>query len=85
MSGWAINQQEEKFVVTVFLDTKRAFKTINRSTILNKLIVTALEWFRSYLSNITQSVQWQKDYIFKTCSKVLSSIENCFRTYIVYV
>ena len=55
------------------MDLKRAFETIDRDRLLEKLYQygvkgAVLEWFRSYLTNRTQQVKY-KD----VCSKTLST------------
>jgi hypothetical protein len=51
-------------VVAVFLDLKRAFETIDRQILIEKLQCqynitgTILEWFKSYLSNRKQKVKY---------------------------
>lgn len=55
------------FVLAVFLDFKRAFETVDRTILLNKLKCmgiksTVLKWFESYLHNRQQKVR------FKSCT-----------------
>jgi len=59
---------EGDIVGVIFLDLKRAFKTVDRDRLLDKLYQygvreMVLEWMRSYLSNRTQvrfNNQWSK-------------------------
>lgn len=55
--------RERKMVGVVFMDLKRAFETIDRERLLEKLYQygikgVVLEWFRSYLKNRTQQVRY---------------------------
>lgn len=52
------------FILAVFLDLKRAFETVNRNILLNKLYNyglrnTVFNWFKSYLSNRSQTVKFK--------------------------
>ena len=61
----AIDEGQE--VVLVLLDLSSAFDTTDHKVLLDRLCIrygfsgTALDWFRSYLSNRTQSVKIEKD------------------------
>ena len=61
----AIDEGQE--VVLVLLDLSSAFDTIDHKVLLDRLRIrygfsgTVLDWFRSYLSNRTQSVKIGKD------------------------
>jgi hypothetical protein len=53
---------DNKIVIAVFLDLKRAFETIDRNLLLKKLEDvglggSVLSWFKSYLSGRTQNVK----------------------------
>ena len=58
---------EGQEVVLVLLDLSSAFDTIDHKVLLDRLRIrygfsgTVLDWFRSYLSNRTQSVKIGKD------------------------
>ena len=57
--SWKEEIAEKKFVCAVFLDLKRAFETIDRKILLDKLRGYGVreeeqKWFNSYLSNRTQ-------------------------------
>ena len=61
--NWKMEIENGKIVVAVFLDLKRAFETIDRSRLLQKLERLGikgreLEWFKSYLSHRTQSTKF---------------------------
>lgn len=69
IDDWKLIIREGKMVGVIFLDLKRAFETVDRTRLLDKLDQygikgMVLEWFRSYLSNRTQLVrfnnQWSK-------------------------
>ena len=56
---------EKKYVVSIFLDLRKAYDTVNHTFLLQKLEAygirgCALEWFRSYLSNQSQCVRTGK-------------------------
>lgn len=59
LSKWKERIDRNEWVVTVFLDFKRAFETIDRQILLQKLYIMGikdneLDWFRSYLCNRKQ-------------------------------
>jgi len=59
---WKLIVSERKIVGVIFLDLKRAFETIDRERLLEKLhqygiTGKALEWFKSYLEDRTQQVR----------------------------
>lgn len=63
IDDWKLIVSEGKMVGVIFLDLKRAFETIDRNRLLDKLDQygirgMVLEWFRSYLRNRTQQVRF---------------------------
>lgn len=63
ISEWMDALDRNKIVIAVFLDLKRAFETIDRQLLLNKLALygcdpTVLSWFGSYLSNRFQQTKF---------------------------
>lgn len=59
---WKLISSERQIVEVIFVDLKRAFETIDRERLLEKLYQygitgTVLEWFRSYLKDRKQQVQ----------------------------
>ncbi|XP_025266566.1 uncharacterized protein LOC112638673 [Camponotus floridanus] len=63
IDDWKLIINEGKMVGVIFLDLKRAFETVNRTRLLEKLDQygmkgRVLEWFRTYLSNRTQQVKF---------------------------
>src|SRR5436190_4025821 len=69
IDDWKMIISEGDIVGVIFLDLKRAFETVDRDRLLNKLYQygirrMVLEWLRSYLNNRTQQVrfneQWSK-------------------------
>jgi hypothetical protein len=60
---WKLIVSERKMVGVIFMDLKRAFETIDRERLIEKLYQygirgVALEWIRSYLNNRTQQVRF---------------------------
>lgn len=56
-----------KVILCVFIDLRRAFETVNREILLQKLRLygvgeDALRWFASYLSNRKQQTKVQDDF-----------------------
>jgi hypothetical protein len=63
LAAWKEMMENDKIIVAVFLDFKRAFETIDRELLLWKLVQygvkgAELEWFRSYLSNRSQETRF---------------------------
>lgn len=63
---WKIDIENNKFIVAVFLDLKRAFETIDRSLLIKKLnkygiLETESNWFSSYLNNRSQKTRYQNE------------------------
>ncbi len=62
LAGWKEDIEDGMFIVSVFLDFKRAFETINRSKLIKKLKKygisgNALRWLRNYLFNRKQQTK----------------------------
>ena len=60
---WLKTLDNDEYVVAVFLDFRRAFETVDRNMLLNKLEKLgirdrALHWFKSYLDNRYQKVKF---------------------------
>jgi Reverse transcriptase (RNA-dependent DNA polymerase) len=67
LSNWMNDLQSNKEIIAIFLDFKRAFETVDRSLLLQKLSVygfddAAVKWFLSYLSERTQRVKIDETY-----------------------
>jgi hypothetical protein len=63
LSAWKEMVEDNKIIVAVFLDFKRAFETIDRELLLRKMEQygikgAELSWFRSYLSNRNQETKF---------------------------
>lgn len=70
---WKVCISEGKMVGVIFMDLKRAFETVDRDLLLEKLYQygirgNVLEWFTSYLSNRTQRVRFNDKW-----SKVINT------------
>lgn len=64
---WKLTVSEGKIVGVIFMDLKRAFETIDRERLLEKLYQygfrgMVLEWLRSYLRNRTQQVRCNNNW-----------------------
>lgn len=62
LMNWKSEIEDNKIIVTVFLDFKRAFETIDRKILLQKLLKYGicgkeLNWFEDYLRNRRQQVK----------------------------
>jgi hypothetical protein len=67
IDDWKLIISEGKMVGVIFLDLKRAFETVDRIRLLEKLDQygmrgMVLEWFRTYLSNRTQQVKFNNQW-----------------------
>jgi len=73
IDDWKLIISEGKMVGVIFLDLKRAFETVDRTRLLEKLDQygmrgMVLEWFKTYLSNRTQQVRFNNQ-----CSKCIKT------------
>ncbi|XP_070170427.1 uncharacterized protein, partial [Polyergus mexicanus] len=64
---WKLIVSETKMVGVIFMDLKRAFETIDRERLLEKLYQygirgMVIEWLRSYLKDRTQQVQFNNKW-----------------------
>lgn len=62
VSQWKMDIARKNCVIAVFIDLKRAFETVNRDILIQKLEKYGvkdieLKWFQSYLSNRTQKTK----------------------------
>lgn len=62
MDKWKLIVNEGEMIGVIFMDLKRAFETVNRKRLLEKLYQygireTVFNWFQSYLSNRMQQVR----------------------------
>ena len=68
---------EGKYVIGLFLDFKKAFDTVNHAILLQKLDYygikdTSLSWFRSYLNNRSQYVEYNGTK--SSCQKITCGV-----------
>lgn len=73
--GWYRSIDNDKVVLVVFLDLKRAFETVSRQLLISKLKKLGLEgpvldWFKSYLQNRKQKVKFGGSISRECCSEV---------------
>jgi hypothetical protein len=66
LSSWKDSIQNNKIIVSVFLDLKRAFETIDRDALFKKLELygiknNELTWFQSYLNGRRQVTKFGKE------------------------
>lgn len=64
---WKVEISEGKIIGVIFMDLKRAFETVDRERLLEKLDQIGirgkvLEWLKTYLSNRTQQVKFKNQY-----------------------
>lgn len=64
---WKLEISEGKIIGVLFMDLKRAFETVDRERLLEKLNQNGirgkvLKWLKSYLSNRTQQVRFNNQY-----------------------
>lgn len=62
VSQWKMEIARKNCIIAVFIDLKRAFETVNRDILMQKLEKYGvkdieLKWFQSYLSNRTQKTK----------------------------
>lgn len=67
LDEWKLNISEGRMVGVIFMDLKRAFETVDRKLLVEKLYQygirgKVLEWIRSYLSDRKQKVRFNKDW-----------------------
>jgi hypothetical protein len=67
LHNWKKDLQNDKIIVTVSLDFKRAFETIKRSLLLNIMELYGirgieLDWFKDYFSNRRQKVKIEENF-----------------------
>jgi len=73
IDDWKLIISEGKMVGVIFLDLKRAFETVDRTRLLEKLDQYGmrgkmLKWFKTYLSNRTQQIR-----VNNQCSKCIKT------------
>jgi hypothetical protein len=62
LSEWKNHIEDKKLIITVFIDLRRAFETIDRELLLRKMrnykfSEKTIEWFRSYLTGRKQQTK----------------------------
>lgn len=67
IDDWKLLVNKGNIVGVIFMDLKRAFETVDRDRLLDKLYHygirgRVLEWLRSYLNNRKQQVKFQNKY-----------------------
>ena len=69
--------EERKYTLGVFIDLSKAFDNVDHQVLIKKLQyygndATALEWFKSYLSNIKQYISPQD--VSKNCLDIICGV-----------
>ena len=69
--------EERKYTLGVFIDLSKAFDNVDHQVLIKKLQYygndgTALEWFKSYLSNIKQYISPQD--VSKNCLDIICGV-----------
>ncbi|XP_046605056.1 uncharacterized protein LOC124297786 [Neodiprion virginianus] len=64
---WKLNISKGKIVGVIFMDLKRAFESVDRELLIEKMRQygvrgKVLEWYRSYLNNRTQQIWFNEEF-----------------------
>lgn len=67
INDWKVSMEDGNFVITVFIDLRRAFETVDREKMSEKLQAIGideveLEWFRSYLTARKQQTKFKNSF-----------------------
>lgn len=65
IADWKMDREERKVIGVVFLDFKRAFETVDRNILIQKLesygiVNNELNWFQNYLQNRSQQTKFNQ-------------------------
>ena len=77
--------ENNEFTAGIFLGLSKAFDTVNHTILIEKLEHygirgIALEWFKNYLTNRSQIVNWQQHIIYQTNNLMWSTTRFGVRT-----